>query len=293
MNERHLIITADDFGLCPSVNSAIMELSRAGAITSSMIMIPCPWAGQAAHEARTTPGINVGIHITLTSSSDGSRYGPVSREACVDSLMAEDGAFYPSAADVELNATEEAVSAEIRAQIEKAVQLGLDPTHLDSHEGSLLGLSSGRDFLEAAFELCEEYRLPFKLPRKIIDQPFLNPAQKQLFGTRLKSAQKRGIALIDDLIALPYHLEPGESYQTVKHSLTEAIKNIGAGITEIVFHPSADTDEIRSITPHWQKRIIEYKLFMDEDIGRLLQQEGIQLISWKNLRDLKRRDTET
>lgn len=290
-NERFLIVTADDFGLCPSMNGAIMELFRAGAITSSMIMMPCSYAEQAAFAACGRNEVNVGVHLTLTSSFSGNKWGPVVKDPVVRSLIAQDGYFYERAADVELQATEAAVRAEIRGQIEAAIRLGINPTHLDSHEGSLLGLSGGRDFLEPVFDLCEEYRLPFKLPKKLVDQPFLNPDQRQLFRKRIESAQKRGIALIDDLISLPYHMEPGENYQVVKDKILKAIKGAGGGITEVVIHPSTDTAEIRMITTHWEKRVIEYQIFMDRDINLLLKKEQIRLNSWKHLRDWQRKQS--
>lgn len=288
-NERFLIVTADDFGLCPSMNAAIMELFQAQAITSTMIMMPCPWAEQAAYAANVQPGINVGVHLTLTSSFSGYKWGPVSKEDGVRSLTAPDGYFYEHAAEVELRATEEAVRTEIRGQIDAAIRLGIHPTHLDSHEGSLLGLSAGRDFLELVFDLCEEYQLPFKLPKKLVEQPFLSSDQRLLFQKRIESAQKRGLALIDDLIILPYHMEPGENYQAVKDTMLDAIKGAGGGITEVVIHPSLDTAEMRAITPHWEKRMIEYQIFMDGEIKRLLEEEQITLISWKELRDWQRR----
>lgn len=105
---------------------------------------------------------------------------------------------------------------------------------------------------------------------------------------RIESARKRGILLIDDLINLPYHLEQGEDYDIAKAKMMEAIKGVGGGITEVVIHPALNTYEMRAITPHWKKREIEYLLFMDEDIHRLLQTEKIQLISWKDIRDRQR-----
>ncbi|WNS41043.1 ChbG/HpnK family deacetylase [Paenibacillus sp. MMS20-IR301] len=253
-NERYLIITADDFGLCRSMNEAIIELWEARAITSSVIMMPEAWAGQAAEYAAQHRDANIGIHLTLKSG------------------------FLQKASD-------QAVSTEIRSQIEAAIQSGIDPTHLDSHEGSLLGLADGRDFLELVFDLCEEYRLPFKLPRNIVHQPFFSGQQRKLFRKRIDSADRRCIPLIDELIILPYEHEPGEDYPSVKRQLSQAIRDMRAGITELVVHPARDTAEMRTITPHSAKRELEFRLCMDEEFRKLVADEGIQLISWREVRD--------
>lgn len=52
MNERYLIINADDFGLCENMNQAICELFRLGAITSSSILSPAPMAMNACQYAK-------------------------------------------------------------------------------------------------------------------------------------------------------------------------------------------------------------------------------------------------
>ncbi|WP_052091865.1 polysaccharide deacetylase family protein [Paenibacillus sp. FSL H7-0357] len=287
-NERFLIVTADDFGMCHSMNEAIMNLYQADAINSSMIMMPGPWAKEAAEYAKNHHNVNVGIHLTLTSSLPAYKWGPVTRSSRIQSLITAEGYFWEHAAHVEERATAEAIRTEIRSQIEMALTLGIEPTHLDSHEGSLLGLSRGRDFLEIVFDLCQEYRLPFKLPVNIVNQSFLDLEMRELMTERIESARKRGILLIDDLINLPYHLEQGEDYDIAKVKMMEAIKGVGGGITEVVIHPALNTYEMRAITPHWKKREIEYLLFMDEDIHRLLQTEKIQLTSWKDIRDRQR-----
>ncbi|WP_042219032.1 polysaccharide deacetylase family protein [Paenibacillus borealis] len=284
-NGRYLIITADDFGLCNSMNEAIMELWDTGAITSAMIMMPGPWAKQAADYTVHNREANIGVHLTLTSSFPQYKWGPVTRDGSVQSLITAHGYFWEKSAEVERYAAEEAVRTEVRNQLEAAIRMGIDPTHLDSHEGSLLGLAGGRDFLELTFDLCEEYGLPFKLPRNIVNQPFLTPQMRELFQKRIDSADRRGITLIDDLIILPYEYEDGEEYPDVKCKVFKAVQGMKAGITELVIHPSRDTAEMRTLTPSSAKREMEYNLCMDGEFRQLLENEEIRLISWKDVRD--------
>lgn len=265
-----------------------MELFEARGITSAMLMMPGPWAKQAAGYAKHNLEADIGVHLTLTSSFSQYKWGPVTRDSDIRSLITAEGHFPGTAYEVEQRGTEEAVRTEIRNQIEAAIRLGVDPTHLDSHEGSLLGLAGGRDFLELAFELCREFQLPFKLPRNLVNQPFVTPGMRELFQVRILAAEQQGIALIDDLIVMPYELGKGEDYPLVKQQVRKAIQAMKAGITELVIHPSRNTAEMRAITPHSVKREFEYRLCLDMEFRKLLEDERIQLISWKDVRDRMR-----
>lgn len=266
------------------MNAAIMELWRDQVITSSMIMIPGPWLKQAADYAVHNHEANIGVHLTLTSSFLQYKWKPVTGGTGVESLITAEGYFWGTPAEVELYASEEAVRTECRSQIEAAIRLGIDPTHLDSHEGSLLGLAGGRDFLELAFDLCEEYQLPFKLPRKIVDQPFYPRICVSCSGRGLPRRTGE-IPLIDDLLILPYEQNDGEEYADVKREIVKAIQEMSGGITELVIHPSRDSAEMRCLTPSSAKREMEYHMCMDPEFWKLLEDEDIRLISWKTIRD--------
>lgn len=286
-NDRLIIINADDFGLSSSANEAITDMHLNHAITSSSIMMTCKGAQKAAAFCKNNNQANVGIHLTL-SCSENYRYSPVFQRYSLDSLIMKDGCFPKELAFIEKNANINQVRLELEAQIESAYAMGVDPTHLDSHDGSLLGLAIGRDFLEVAFDLCEKYELPFLLPNKIIDQPFLNRNQKDLFKERIESANKRGILLIDDLCALPYHLDEAETYNIFKSKMIHKIKQLKSGTSQITIHPAIIDDELKSITEHFEKREMEYRLFNDPEMKQLFESENIKLISWKEIRELQR-----
>ncbi|SFL94338.1 YdjC-like protein [Paenibacillus sp. 1_12] len=109
-----------------------------------------------------------------------------------------------------------------------------------------------------------------------------------MFKKRIDSAKSRGILLIDDLISLPYCLNPLEEYADMKRQLIAMITKVKRGITQLTTHPSMTTDELQAITPHYREREMEYRLFNDPEIKQLLQREGIKLVSWSNIRDLQR-----
>ncbi|SFL94356.1 YdjC-like protein [Paenibacillus sp. 1_12] len=147
LEDRLLIINADDFGLTKGTNDAIIHLFEQGAITSASIMMPCSAAREAAMYSVRKGYSHIRIHLTLTSQNT-NPLKPVFQESAMKSLTTQEGCFHHEASYLEQNADPEEVSIELDAQIQKAISLGIDPTHLDSHAGSIMGISGGRDFLE-------------------------------------------------------------------------------------------------------------------------------------------------
>ena len=286
-NDRLLIINADDFGITKGTNEAIISLFEEKSITSTSIMIPCSDSNEAM-EISNQKGIkNIGIHLTLTSG-ELNPYTPVFNKRTSNSLITADGYFHTDVAFMEKNADDNEVRMEMESQIQSAILKGIDPTHLDSHAGSIMGLFTGRDFLEITFDLCEKYCLPFNLPNRILEQPFFNTDQLRLFQKRIASARDRKILLIDDIVSLPYCLNPIIEYSKMKIQLAEMLKNIKPGITQLTLHPSQITDQLLEITNCYNEREMEYRLLNDIDIKQLINNERINLISWKEIRDLQR-----
>lgn len=287
--ERLLIINADDLGITEGTNEAIVGLFGKGAITSSSIMMTCAYSAEAILTCRALGITEVGVHLTLTSG-EMQKYTPVYQKRNLHSLVTDDGYFYQSAADLERNADPNEVRLELEAQIEELVQLGIDPTHLDSHGGSIMGLFTGRDYLEETLDLCLKYRLPFNLPTRIIEQPNFSDDQIKLFKRRISQAKERKIALIDDIIMLPYCYYPAADYDRMKRELSQLIRSTKPGITQLTVHPSKITDSLKAVTGCYAERELEARLLNDPDIKRIFQQERIQLVSWRDLRDMQRRE---
>ncbi|MEK4997965.1 MULTISPECIES: polysaccharide deacetylase family protein [Paenibacillus] len=286
-DDRLLIINADDFGITKGTNEAIVNLFEGKAITSTSIMMPCPDSNDAMKIINWKGIKNIGIHLTLTSGEK-YPYQPVFKEKILSSLITGKGDFHQDATLLERNAADDEIRIELESQIQSAIVQDIDPTHLDSHGGSIMGLYTGRDFLEIIFDLCEKYRLPFNLPIRILEQPFFNNDQLRLFQKRISSAKERGILLIDDIISLPYCFYPAAEYSKMKMRLTELLKNLKPGITQLTIHPSKITDQLIAITKCYTERELEYRLLNDIEIKELIINEEIKLISWKDIRDLQR-----
>ncbi|MCK8486722.1 ChbG/HpnK family deacetylase [Paenibacillus sp. MBLB2552] len=285
--ERVVIINADDFGVTQSTNQAIMHMFSTHAITSTSLMLPADAAQDAALLGSRAQSLSVGIHITMTSHKS-RPYKPIAPPHKVPSLTNRQGYFYELASDLEQNADPAEVKLEVEAQILKAISLGIDPTHVDSHAGSVLGLYQQRDFLEVIFELCVKYALPFCFPIRVLEHPSFSSHQKHIFNQRIDLAHQLGIGLINDLAGLDYHYSSEKGYDGAKQELINQINNLKPGITQITTHPAYLSNELKELTTYDENREMEVRLYNDPEIKAQFKQQNIKFISWKAIRDLQR-----
>ena len=128
-----LIINCDDLGSSRSANVAVYDSLRNGLATSASLMVPCPWARDAAAMYR---GEDVGVHLTLNAEWETYRWGPITH---APSLVDGDGGFPRTIADAWDHADLDEVRRECRTQVERAIVWGFDVSHLDR----LVGESEG------------------------------------------------------------------------------------------------------------------------------------------------------
>jgi hypothetical protein len=132
-----LILNADDLALSHSEDVASFAALDQKLITSATVMVPCPWFTEVAAYAKAHPEADLGLHLTLTAEWETYRWGPIASRALVPNLIGPDGNFYASTEEVAKHAKLDEVETEIRAQIERAKGMGLEPTHLDAHMHAL------------------------------------------------------------------------------------------------------------------------------------------------------------
>lgn len=136
-NARVIILHMDDAGMSLSSDRGIEEVFENGVANSTSVMMPCPWVPQIVRYIKDHPGIDAGLHLTLTSEWKDYRWVPLAGAAAVPGLTDTTGSLWPSVADVVKHASPEEVDKEIRAQLDRAENMGFQPTHLDSHMGTL------------------------------------------------------------------------------------------------------------------------------------------------------------
>jgi predicted glycoside hydrolase/deacetylase ChbG (UPF0249 family) len=287
---RLLIVNADDFGMCHSTNQAIIQLLEEGAISSSTLMLPCPWAKEAALWSEQHPAYDVGVHLTLTSEWDTYKWGPVTRQAGCGSLVTDEGYFPPDARSVEMAAQQDEVRRELENQIRLALALGVKLTHADNHMGTVHGLATGRDFLDLVFDLCAAYGLPFRLPRHPRVPFSLEFSEEALAQSARQAAMAdaKGVVILDYLLSLPFSTEAPDTYETFRNEMVALLKAVRPGVSELILHPSRVTDELKAIHAHAERRGMEWQAFRDPVVHAVIRQEGIRMIRWTDLQAVQR-----
>lgn len=294
--ERYLIINADDFGMCRSANFAVFDLLKSGGITSSTIMAPCGWAPEAVKFAKEHPEFAIGVHLTTTSEWENYRWGPVGVGAN-GSMRDKDGYFYHECDDFENNADLEEVKNEIVAQIEKLKALGLNPSHLDNHMGSLYGVATGRfELLQLMITIAGEYKLPLRMPMNFTEAQFGNtmldvqvsPEMVQgLISQVVGYAKSLGVAMPDYLMPGDWSGPQKDSYENFKEYIYEMYRGFPEGVVETYIHPAFETDELKGTTGCWERRVWEHKLFSDPQTKQHIDSLGIKLINYRDLAKMR------
>src|SRR3954469_19339628 len=157
-NAKLLILHADDIGVAHSVNAASFDALDRGAVSSGSIMMPTPWVTEVATYAKAHPDADLGLHLTLTAEWETYRWGSVAASDQVPSLLNPDGTMPNDVPPFIARAKPQEVERELRAQVERALALGIHPTHLDSHMGTLF---ASADLVAAYVKIAHEYHLPY------------------------------------------------------------------------------------------------------------------------------------
>jgi chitin disaccharide deacetylase len=262
--DRLLIVNCDDLGMCHSANEGVYDALRRGFATSATLMVPCPWAREAAAGYR---GEDVGVHLTLTAEWELYRWGPVTQ---APSLLGGEGGFPRTVEDAWDHADLDELRMELRAQIERAILWGFDVTHLDSHMGTL---QLRPEFFDVYLDLAVEFDLPIRLS---------GASTQELIGFPFRElAAEEGILSTDHLIV--YN---GVGART---ALERLLADMRPGVTEIFLHPSTDHSELRALAPDWQRRVDDHFLLTEDEAMRsLVERSGVRLIGWRELRELQR-----
>lgn len=266
---RLLIINADDFGMCHAVNTAIIQAWQNGILQSATLMIPCPWAGHAMRFLVEHPEIAFGVHLTAISDWADYRWGPIVPREKVPTLVNEAGTFYNfeqmSVFLAQLNLAE--LELEFRAQIERVLAAGLQPTHLDWHS---LRLTGGDAVSELMFGLAQEYGLALR----VRGQSWIN------------TVQSHGLPTNDHDFLDSYLLDP----TTKSARFVELLQTLPPGLSEWAIHPGLDNAELQAIDPGGShNRQGDFDFLTSAQAQTAIAEEGIILLNYRALQNVWRK----
>jgi predicted glycoside hydrolase/deacetylase ChbG (UPF0249 family) len=267
-----LIVHADDLAVAHSVDAASFDALDKSAVTSASIMVPCPWLTEVATYAKNHPDADLGLHLTLTSEWKIYRWGPVESKDKVPSLLDPAGYLWPEVAPAVRSIKPEEAEREIRAQIDHAVAAGIHPTHLDTHMGTLIATP---DLFAVFVKIAHEYKLPFLAPRLLGER-----------GKLLSLLNEKDVLLDSVVMANPtVHVDAWKDFYS------DAIKNLKPGLTEMIVHLGHDDAELQAVmVDHpdygsaWRQR--DYDFVTSPDFKKVLQENNVILVKWKDLQKL-------
>lgn len=264
---RQLIIHCDDLGLAHSVNKATFVAFRSGAITSASVMVPCPWFSEVAEYARRNPQWDLGVHLTLTSEWAFYRWSPVAPLPHVRSLVGTDGYFHRSVDPLMEMGKPAEVEIEMRAQIERAIQFGVKPTHMDSH---MFAVSDHSEFYERFVRLADEYRIPC----------WTRPSKFTTSGGLGKQA------ILAASIQRIFHIRPTVANEAWLTWYIDALRAAEAGVNLMIVHLGIADSELKAITAGrtaWGAlwRQMDYQIVSSSEFRSTLAAENIALVTWQ------------
>jgi len=290
---RRLIINADDFGLTPGVNRAILEAHIQGVVTSATLMANASALDHAVQLSRSAPSLDVGCHIVLVDGSpvspaaeiptlmDGGRCGEFERNLSSFAARAIRGRLNP-----------EQIEREAIAQISKLQAASIAVSHIDTHKHLHALPQILRPLLRAA-KACGI---------SAIRNPFGRIAFSLIAG-RPKLWKRWGeVAVLNALASKFCRAVQGEGMITPNGSLGIAatgaldetlfrlvLENIPEGTWEFITHPGYnDADLNRVRTRLRQSREIELRLLASAKTRESLARDGIELVSYRNLLEYRR-----
>lgn len=269
-----LIIHADDLGVSQSENSASIYAMEKGSVSSGSIMVPCPWMGDIAAYARSHTQVDLGLHLTLTSEWEQYKWPTVTPVNQAASLVNKNGFLFSATDSLYKSADIKQVEQEIRAQIERAKQFGIDPTHFDAHMGCMFGTTA---YLELFIKLGREYKVPLLLNKD---------AFKMMYNIDINNYITDKEVLTDKI----YMAQPEDYKKGMAKYYTTSIQSMKPGLNCILLHAAFENDEMKAVTINhpdygaaWRQA--DFNFFTSKECSALLKQQKIKVITWKEIRD--------
>ena len=281
-DERIAVVHADDIGMCHAANVGAFRALREGVISCGSIMVPCPWFAEAAAWAREDPDLDLGVHLTLNSEWQYYRWAPIAGRNAVPTLCAPDGRLLRASHETLRSAKPSEVETELRAQIETALEAGIDVTHIDSHMYTVFL----PPFLDIYVKLAREFEVPAFMIR---------PKASQVEGEMAKGLARiyelcdemeaAGFGVMDGFEANSRSFAPGQGESHNRKRLA----GLGAGVSYLICHPAQAGEELSAIAPEAHCRDFEASFYGGPDGAAALKAEGIHTVGMRPLRDLLRK----
>lgn len=279
---RVVLFHVDDAGMSHDSNVGAIEAVENGVARSMSIMFPCPWATEIVKYVKAHPEVDAGVHLTLTSEYQDYRWGPLSGAKQTPSLVDQDGYLWRTVPEAAKSATADEVDKEIRAQLDRCRAMDIEPTHLDSHMGTLF---ANPFFLQRYIRLGVENQIPVMMPAGHMDcltaKTPVVAALLRMVGKHLgKQLWDAGLPVLDDL-HLGYLSDAPEKR---KGQVIAFLRSVKPGVTQYIVHCTRPTDVFPFISESGPRRLSELEAMIDPDVRKVVEDEKIVLTTWRELK---------
>jgi len=278
---KALILHIDDAGMSYDSDLGTIRAIEEGVANSLSVMMPCPWVPNIVKWIKES-GADAGLHLTLTAEWGVYRWGPVAGKPAVPGLVDTDGCLWKDVALVVKNATPDEVEMEIRAQLDRARTMGFEPTHLDSHMGTLFATDA---FMERYIKVGIEEHIPLMFPgghNTYIEKQ--NPARGGELAREVgKQIWAGGLPVLDDLHNYSYGWKGDKTDQYI-----EVVRSLKPGVTMMIMHCTQPTEVFKKISSSGTTRLGDLNAMVDPRLRKAIEEEGIVLTTWRELKE--RRD---
>jgi chitin disaccharide deacetylase len=259
LNAIRLVLNVDDVGNSPDTANGVVELWKAGAISSASVMAFGP---DFEHSVALLSGnkIPIGVHLAL---NHGTGVLPSNR---VPSLHSSNGNLWDTVEDTMSHMNIEEARLEFDAQFRKLIDAGIKPSHLDSHMGLVF---MNPRMLALYSELARKYKISAALPA----DPYFNSVRKELSSSGLTTSIS-----LDGIYSLPTGTE-----ETLKNRAAEyksLLKNLKPGLNHLYSHPVPPSEVVKAAFPDYSIRNHDYELFMSDEWKRMLRENNVELVSY-------------
>jgi len=289
-----LILHIDDVGMSWDSNQGTIEAIEKGVANSMSIMMPCPWVPGFVHYMKEHPGLDAGLHLTLTSEWKDYRWPPLSGRPAVPGLVDSEGALWRSVELVAKNASPDEVEKEIREQLKRARDMGFEPTHLDSHMGTLFATPQ---FMERYIRVGIENKIPVMFPgghnTMIGQQREITPKMIEQLRATGKMIWDAGLPVLDDLHNVSYNFEypkgPDLSDEELQKIATgqyiKTIRDLKPGLSMVIMHCTAPSEVFSYIGSSGRVRKADMLAMVDPAFRKFLKDEKIILTTWREVKE--------